>query len=446
MSSNSSSVTISAAKKRRMREAMRFKAEEKYLADLLTGTKSKPVKSTTKSVVKRSASPSPTSTSVTPAKVPERKEVKVKVKVKTKAESKSQVKIVDELEEGEVSNDDCEDDSEVDDETTESGDDGESKQERTERARREWAPITSDYGLWAEDFMRLRYIFDLPGKYTKVYDKYGYDSKVPELNHQQVRYHNRLHIYKAKRCYKLREEFLDVLSKTIEVKNAKFLVEVTAARTYPGEPKRAKELGDALLQETLSFLLYKAVVNPVMPRTGGFSFFNTATGETVFAWRENSKLVSLELEYVDGTFTMDKRIVFQALNKLSTGDVKSGQLMTELFYARTVQQVLFTMQKFIDAGWVVIPSSVAWTVQCTQEEPSAIEPSKSVESIVQDSSVESNQPAKFSNTFVSTFGDPSAPCRFSGSFSSDYSVAVPTRNLSKLDTSKFKAYVPSSEL
>ena len=227
-----------------------------------------------------------------------------------------------------------------------------------------WHEITNTYGEWVDEFSRLRYIFDGSGRYEKVYNEYGYNSIVPELDHREIRYHDRINLYQAKKCFARREEYLNALAALSEVKEIQSMVYDAAVSVWSpngaddvGGLAYARSIANSLLQEVNAFLLYSMNVNRDAPKTGGFSFFHPKTGATLYAWRSGSKQVSMEMTIADTraddgeqkTIT-DRKEIFKFI-----GD--DTKLVHELFYDRTRKEVFSTLVGFMREGWVVIPAS-----------------------------------------------------------------------------------------
>ena len=85
----------------------------------------------------------------------------------------------------------------------------------TNQSNREQWPliIPGVYGSWVDHFPRLKYIFDIYVSTKNVYEAYGYNSLIPELDHKLVKYDERIHIYKAKRCLSTSRRVGDSLSR-----------------------------------------------------------------------------------------------------------------------------------------------------------------------------------------------------------------------------------------
>jgi hypothetical protein len=231
-------------------------------------------------------------------------------------------------------------------------------EKKKNKKRREWPAITSTYGEWVDYFPRLKYIFDSTNKFQSIYEKYGYNSVRPELDHRTVSYDERIEIYKAKTCFKRREEYLtatNALQDAIEIR--KSIVDAAFAEWVHEKSikeakdeailKKAQALGDALVQEVNAFLLWSMPVNAKSPCSGGFSFFHPESENTVYAWRNGSKEVNLEMSDKDEkVIVTDKKKIFKFMKH-------STKLMHELFYARTRKEVLYALQGFLSDGWIV---------------------------------------------------------------------------------------------
>lgn len=233
-----------------------------------------------------------------------------------------------------------------------SGDAGTDTGSNRPRAPR-WHEITAEYGDWVDEFARLRYIFDASGRHEAVYNEYGYDSIIPELDHREIRYHERINLYAAKKCYARREEYLKALAALPEVTSVQRMMYDAASEAWPDEAglRYAQLISNSLVQEMNAFLLYAMNVNRNAPKTGGFSFFHPQTGATVYAWRDGTKQVFVEMKTGgdDQKVITDRKQIFKFM-----GD--NTKLMHELFYGRTRREILSMLISFMCDGWVVVPN------------------------------------------------------------------------------------------
>lgn len=227
--------------------------------------------------------------------------------------------------------------------------DGSSSESRGPR----WHEITSEYGEWVDEFARLRHIFDGSGRFESIYNEYGYDSLIPVLDHHVIPYHDRVELYAAKKCYGRREEYLKALAALPEITSVQNMMYDAAAEAWPTEEglRYAQVISNSLVREMNAFLLYAMVVNPDSPKTGGFSFFHPSTGATVYAWREGTKQVSVEMKTGgdDQKLITDRKEIFKFMGN-------NTKLMHEMFYARTRRDILSALTGFMCDGWVVIPN------------------------------------------------------------------------------------------
>ena len=225
--------------------------------------------------------------------------------------------------------------------------------ERSEAPR--WEPITTSYGPWVDDMKRLRYAFDARDHHSAVYAKYGWNSVVPELDHRVVRYHQRMEIYKAKTAFLRREEYLTAFQGLPEVIRLQeqargAWMNMAASRATSTSAQEAME---SLPLEIVAFRLYAMNVNPMAPRTGGFVFYSPNEDAKIFAWREGTREVKLEMEEMDAdgnvSSTTDRKRIFTYMGA-------DTAIMHEVFHAKSHREVMDAILGFLSEGWAVIPN------------------------------------------------------------------------------------------
>ncbi len=262
-----------------------------------------------------------------------------------------------------------------------------------------WHPITGAYGPWCDDMGRLSYIFDRRGMFTDIYDQYGKDGDVENtMIEPHVSYPERKQILKAKKCFDMREEWLNAFCNTPEVTHFRELVQssvvdhgilgnpVAEDSDPSNETLLESERASELIPEELNAFMLWTVSEPITTfhpsdkndlKTGGFVLRDAASGNIIEVWRQGDRNVLLRLHrntsgdsvahstqpislvnsilYDDGSdpnheVVDDRKEIFTFLDS-------DTAIMHEVFHAKTRLQLIEALTKFIAKGWMVIPQS-----------------------------------------------------------------------------------------